>query len=323
MKRCVMVWVVILTTLLGAEPVTAESCGIVNGGFEDDGSLPTISHAQEPNGWSVENIGNKFKGYVLSDWRTNGSYNLTLFSELFTTFAGGEMAFVSQQVYLDDVNQVTFDVKLAVSGLTQWDPAKCTAFVLIDGEAVWESNSVGSDVKGEYRDQAYTVEDKYRTGELHTLALGLRINVEEMLFGRYITHWDAVECSVFCGGAGPVEGDINDDCCVDALDLQMLADSWLSDGVDVNDPANLSHLGDDPNSYAIIDFQDFAVYAGDWDGSAIGLQELVTYWLEVVDPDYEYNLYGEGDIRARGEINFFDLAVLGGNWLQCSGSGEE
>mgnify|MGYP001605370408 CR=1 FL=1 len=106
--------------------------------------------------------------------------------------------------------------------------------------------------------------------------------------------------------------------------MKMLAGLWLSDGVEPNDPANLSDVGDDPNSYAIIDFRDFSVYAGNWDGSEmIELEELVTYWLEVVGPDYEYNLYREGDIRARGEINFFDLAVLGRNWLRCSGSGEE
>jgi len=138
-----------------------------------------------------------------------------------------------------------------------------------------------------------------------------------------LTHWDMVDCNLYCGGAEPIEGDINDDCCVDANDLKLLAELWLSDGVDPNDPANLSDIGDDPNSYAIIDFRDFAVYADDWDGSMMVLEALAAYWLDVVDPDYEYNLYGEGDIRPRGEINFFDLAALGNNWLECTGGGEQ
>jgi len=148
----------------------------------------------------------------------------------------------------------------------------------------------------------------------------MRMNVEAYYWVQWLykTHWDMVDCNLYCGGAGPVEGDIDGDCCVDANDLKLLAELWLSDDVDPNDPANLFHDDDDLIDFVTVDFRDYAVYASDWDGSMTALEDIAAYWLKEVDPDYEYNLFG----IPRGEINFFDLAILGGNWLNC-GDGQE
>ena len=312
-----------MVMLLGGNLARCEDCGIVNPSFEDDGTINDIA-VQSPTGWTVDLLGGNFGGYVYTDWASDGFYSLSLHLTKKKQYYAGDTVMVSQteQADMSNVTGITFGVKLETAS-GAWDPNVCSAVALIDDDVVWESNSVGSDVRGEYLG-SFVVDREYRTGQSHRLSLGMRMNVDAYYYidKLYKTHWDIVDCSL-CGGLGAVEGDIDGDCWVDANDLKMLADLWLSEGVDPNDPANLSDVGDDPNSYAIIDFRDYAVYAGDWDGSAIGLQELVTYWLEVVDPDYEHNLYGEGDIRPRGEINFFDLAVLGRNWLRCSGSGDE
>jgi len=323
MKRIMAIGVT-MVMLSAANLARPEDCGIVNPSFEaDDAEIEDIA-IQAPIGWNVDLLDGKFYGFIYTHWPTDGDYNLSLYLNKKVQYYPGDTARVSlaEPIVLSGVRQIAFDVKLD-TGSGAWDPNVCTAVVLIDDDVVWESNSIGLDVRGEYRDQVYVVEDKYKDQDLHTVSLGMRMNVEAYYWVQYLyrTHWDMVDCDLYCGGAGPVEGDINDDCCVDANDLKLLAELWLSDGVDPNDPANLSDVGDDPNSYAIIDFHDFALYAFIWDGDMTVLKDEIAFnWLnDGIDPDYEYNLYGEGDIRPRGEINFFDLAVLARNWMNCGG----
>lgn len=317
MKDVVIIGVT-MVMLVVAGSIRGEDCGIVNGSFEDDSSITDIT-AREPNGWSVEMPAGKFTGHVLSEWPQGGKYNLTLESGYWATFEAGDMATVSQEINLAVVRQINFDLKLDDFGMGGWDPNMCTALVLIDDEVVWDSTSAGLVANGSYPGQVcITADEKFRTGDPHKLSLGIRVEVSDRIRGRYITHWDVVDCNLYCGGAGPVEGDIDGDCCVDANDLKILADMWLADAVDPNDPANLSHDGDELTSFATIDFRDFAVYAGGWDGTLFGLEGLCEFWLAIVDPDYEYNLFTEDDIRPSGLINFLDLAVLGSNWLECS-----
>jgi len=320
MKR-IMAIGVIMVMLLSGNLARSEDCGIVNPSFEDDGTINDIA-IQGPTGWSVDLLDGKFYGFIYTDWATDGFYNLSLYLNKKVQYYPGDTAKVSlaEPIKLDGVRQIKFDVMLD-TGSGAWDPNVCTAVVLIDDDVVWESNSVGSDVRGVYSDQVYVVEDKYRGEGLHTLSLGMRMNIEAYYWVQWLyrTHWDMVDCNLYCGGAGPVEGDIDGDCCVDANDLKLLAELWLSNDVDPNDPANLSDIGDNPNIDTIIDFRDFAVYADDWDGSMMVLEALAAYWLDVVDPYHDYNLFG----RPRGEINFFDLAVLGNNWLECIGGEQE
>jgi len=321
MKRIVAIGVV-MVMLSAGNLAWSDDCGIVNPSFEDDGAIDDIA-AQEPNGWSVDLLGGNFGGYIYTDWKTDGFYSLSLHLNRRVDYFAGDMATVTQTepIKFDKIRQIIFDVKLdTLSGA--WDPTECTAVVLIDDDVVWESNSVGPDVRGEYRDQVYVIEDKYKLEGLHTLSLGMRMNVDAYYWIQraYQTHWDMVDCNLYCGGAEPIEGDINDDCCVDANDLKLLAELWLSDDVDPNDRENLFRGDDVPATDTIVDFRDFAVYAFDWDGgSMIDLQGIAEYWLRGVEPDSQFNLFG----RPRGEINFMDLAVLGNNWLECSGGEQE
>lgn len=320
MMRNVTVIGVIMIALLIGNLARADACEIVNGSFEDDGWITNIE-SRDPNGWEVNISPVKFGGYVYTDWATDGIYSLTVCSD-WAAFSAGDMATVSQDVNLVDVVLIAFDVKLATgSSYAKWDPNICTAVLLIDGDVVWDSNSAGLVAKGEYPVEVY-VEKKYRTEGLQRLSLGIRVNVDKSLWETYYTSWDAVDCNS-CPGSGFVKGDISGDCYVDANDLKILADLWLSDEVDPNDPANLSDVDDDPYSYAIIDFRDFAIFSLIWDGDMTVLKDEIAFnWLLEVDPDYEYNLFGDDDIRPRGEINFFDIAVLGDNWLKCGGGGE-
>jgi hypothetical protein len=262
MTRKQIVVGIVTVMLLAANYTQAEECGIVNGSFEDDSWIANIT-VKEPNGWDVSVPAGKFFGYVGQDWPTDGAFNLTLNSRRWVTFGAGDMATVSQQVNLTGIDEVIFDLKLDTYPSSYvWNPEKCSAVVLIDNSVVWESNSVGTDVRDEYYDQAYTVENTYKDGQPHLLSFGIRINVSEYLSPAYYTYWDDIKCAVYCGGGGLLAGDFNRDCFVDANDLELLTEVWL-DPVAPNDKRNLFH-GDDSPDYGTINFLDFAIFADTW-----------------------------------------------------------
>lgn len=317
MKRLVTIGVVMIVLFAG-KGTQAGAGEIINGSFEDDGWISDVE-SRDPNGWGVDMSPVKFGGYVYTDWATDGTFSLALFSK-WATFSPGDMATVYQDVNLANVKQIEFDLKLETEfAFDQWDP-NVSAVLLIDGEVVWDSSKAGLVAKGEYLGLIYAVEEKYRGGGLHKLSLGIRLNIDGRLWSTYITQWDAVDCNLFCGGAGPIEGDIDGNCCVDGNDLSALASVWLSDGVAPDDRANLSHVDDDPNgSGGIISFLDFALYAAGWDGSSMaGVEEIAANWLMPVDLGYEYNLFDGDDTLASGIVNFFDFEVLAEKWLECS-----
>jgi hypothetical protein len=256
---------VIMVMLSAGNPAQAAVGEIINGSFEDDGQIYDIA-AREPNGWDVNVPANKFGGYVYTDWPADGSYNLTVYSQWFQTFDVNDMATVSQDVYLADVNQIVFDLKLETYSMTPWDPNMCTAVLLIDDNVVWESSNASSDVRGEYFDQTYTVEDKYRDEDPHKLSLGIRVNVAGMLWERYIAQWDFIQCALYCEGAGLSAGDFNRDCRVDMRDLKLVADVWLSE-LDPHDQYNL-FKDDDAGTSGIVNFFDFAIFADTWTGGS-------------------------------------------------------
>jgi len=302
--------------LLAANWVQAEVCRIVNGSFEKDGWITDIT-AKEPNGWDVSVPTGKFGGYVKKEW-SDPNFNLTLYSMRYATFDVNDMTTVSQQVSLTGVDKITFDLKLATYPsiyLYPWDPAKCTAVVLIDGSVVWESNSVGTDVRDEYFDQFFTVADEYKDGLPHLLSFGMRVNVTENLRTSYITHWDSIECTVICGGGGFLVGDFNRDCYVDVNDLKLLTELWL-DEVEPNDKCNLFGGDDLPGGF--INFSDFAFFADSWDGDISRLETFTGKWLQVVPNDDPDNLFHDDDVKPNGVINFFDLAVFANTWLESS-----
>ncbi len=245
MKKAIFIGI-IMVVLLAANQVQAEDCQIVNGSFEDDGYIDDIT-VQEPNGWDVNIDYNKFDGYIHRDWPTDGIYNLTLYAISYAYFEANDMATVSQPVNLTDANEIIFDLRMKLLSGVAWDPNKARAIVLIDGEVVWDSNNLSS---GEYRDRVYTVEDKYRDEELHTLSFGMRINVSGYLWQRYITDWDYIECT----GFACLAEDFNHDGFVDFLDFAMLANYWGEAA-----PPEYDLFVD-----GIIDFNDLRVFVEDW-----------------------------------------------------------
>ena len=305
-----------MVVLLFAGWAQAEVCFIVNGSFEDDGWIDDIT-LKEPNGWDVNLPADKFSGYVHTEWVTDEIYNLTLYSE-WVAFEVNDMATLSQEVCLTDVNYITFDLKLDTffgpppSIGTVWDPNKCTAVLLIDGDVVWELNSVGSDARDEYYNQTYTVEDKYKVAGPNTLSFGMRVNVDGQLDDFYETQWDFIWFyDLPCRGGGLLAGDFDRDCYVDMKDLKMFTDVWL-DEVDPNDKYNLFQDKLDPNG--IINFLDFAIFADSWDGNMPDLKMFTDVWLEEVDLNHEYNLFQYD----KSIINFLDFAIFADNWLKTS-----
>lgn len=258
-------WIVagaIMVTLSGTNWAQTDSCQIANGSFEDDGLIDNIT-TQEPNAWDANVPSGKFAASVSGSWSTDGSVSLFVASNWWTTFAAGEMATVSQQVYLMDVNEITFDLKLETYSTIAWDANIATAVMLIDGDVVWEPNSATSDLRGEYLDQAYAIEDRYRDESLHTLSVGLRINVDAPAdFERYRVWWDSIACTLFCNGGGLLAGDFNHDCYVDINDLKLGAAVWLSE-MPSYDRRNLFR-DDDLSGYGVMNFADLAVFAENW-----------------------------------------------------------
>ena len=263
MTRNLILIGVVMAMLFTANPTQAEICEIVNGSFESDGKIDNII-TQDPNGWIAEiPSGGKFTAKMDASWSTDGNWSLNISSQWFTPFAAGDMAKVSQQISLEDVNEITFDVRLETYTGAKWDPNDATVFMMIDDDLVWEPNNAVPDLRGVY-EQSYAVEDKYRDGNLHTLSIGLRINVDmpNGFFEFYRTWWDNIECGLFCNGGGFLAGDFNRDCYVDISDMKLMAELWLAERP-VSDRFNLITDDDtDPND--IVNFFDFSIFADNW-----------------------------------------------------------
>ena len=254
---------VMMVMLFAANPTQAEICEIVNSSFEDDGPIDDITK-QDPNGWTANVPSGQFITKTDASWSTDGNFSLNISSQWFTPFAAGDTAKVSQQVYLADVNEIKFDLKLNTYTGLGWDPNDATAVVMMDDDIVWEPNSVVPDLRGDYLDQSFAVDDKYRDGSLHTLSIRLKINVDTPngFFEFYRVWWDSIECSFFCNGGGFLAGDFNRDCYIDISDLELVADLWLAE-LPANDQYNLISDDDtDPND--IVNFFDFSILADNW-----------------------------------------------------------
>jgi hypothetical protein len=189
---------------------------------------------------------------------------LLISSQWFKAFTAGERAIVSQDVFLDDVNEITFDLKLDTYTGYRWDPNNATAVMMIDDGIVWEPNRASSDIRGEYIGQSYAVEDKYRDDNPHKLSFGIRINIDTAagFFEFYRVRWDSIECVIFCNGGGLLAGDFNRDCYVDVDDLQQAANVWLFE-VESGDIHNL-YREDDLAGFGTINFFDLAILADNW-----------------------------------------------------------
>jgi hypothetical protein len=274
MRNLLAIWAMMLM-LFAAGWANADVCEIVNGSFEDDGFIDDIT-AQEPNAWDVNVPSGQFTGKTDASWSTDGSFSLFISSQWFTAFDANDAAIVSQDVFIDDVNEITFDLKLDTYSGLAWDPNIATVTVMIDDEIVWEPNNASPDIKGEYIGQSYAVEDKYRDGNPHKLSFGLRINIDSQsgFFEFYRVRWDSIDCVIYCDGGGFLAGDFNRDCRVDAGDLQQAADVWLLE-VESADKYNLFR-DDDLAGIGTINFYDLAILADNW---------LLTSYIEQQEVD--------------------------------------
>ena len=262
MRNLIAIWAIILM-MFAAGWTNANTCEIVNGSFEDDGRIDDIT-AQEPNGWDPNIPLGKFTGSTDASWSTDGNFSLFLSSLWYKAFDVNDAAIVSQDVFLDDVNEITFDLKMDTYAGLAWDPNIATAIVMIDDEIVWEPNSVSSDIRGEYIGQSYAIQDKFRDGNPHRLSIGLRININTQSgFSEfYRVRWDSIDSVIYCDGGGLLAGDFNRDCLVDSNDLQQVADRWLLE-VESGDKLNLFRV-DDLEGIGIINFYDLAILANNW-----------------------------------------------------------
>ena len=316
MLKSLVVVGVIMVVLSAENRIQASVCEIANGSFESDGPISDITKS-ELSGWVVNVPVDKFGGEIDARWATDGSFSLAIFSQWFTSFAAQDLATVSQQVNLTDANEITFDLKLDTSLGTEWDPNKCTAVVMIEDDVVWQSSNVGSDIRGEYLGQAYTVEDKYRDQALHRLSFGLRVNVAETFFDYHIARWDSIDCTSFCTGVSILQGDLNYDCYVDMSDMNLLAEAWL-DRVPLEHSYNLFRADDVVVGYGTINLLDFAVFASGWERNIYDLETFTEKWLDEVGLNDQYNLFAGDNVMPGGLINFFEFTTLANNWMSNS-----
>ena len=297
-KRIVLMAVIIM--LLSGKSQAGVSV-VVNGSFENDGPINPITEEDTPQKWWCDaNLPSGQFGGSVSDtgWATHGDCYLALYSYDWEEFDVNDMAIISQWVELEDVNEIIFDVNLSTYWDEPWDPAKRTAVLLIENKIVWESSNEGADVRGDYFDQTYTVDPNYKVPGLQKLSLGIRANVYEfMSFVYYRVQWDFVKFDTHCGGFGYLPEDLNQDCYVNMLDLEMLAGQWLAE--DPNEEYDLYRDG-------IVDFRDFAFFAEYW--------MCNTYWENWQDDNcYELGLLAT-DLNGDGIVNFRDFAILAKDW---------
>jgi len=284
--RTAKVFSVVMLMFLIAQQSQAGVGLIMNGSFESDGIINNIA-VKAPRRWCDVNIpAGKFGGWIGSGWNTKGSYSLSLYSE-FVEFTAGDTATVSQQVYLTDVDQIIFDLRLGTVDGSMWDPGLRSALVLIDGNVVWDSDGSVPNVYGEYLNQMVDIDEIYKDTGLHTLSLAMRVDESGWeWFFQYLAQWDFVKFDAHCGGFGYLAEDLNHDCYVDMLDLKVLAGQWLDEELNVE----YDLFRDDED---IVNFPDFAMFASDWDAI----------------------MGGGSDFNRSGKVDMADLQMFAEHWL--------
>ena len=288
-------------------PCTVAKVSIVmNGSFEADDQTIDVIEDYPPRYWCDINLpeGN-FGGSVWEDWSSHGQYYLNIFSYEYAAFSDWDIATISQQVHLEDVDQVIFDLYLDTDWDEDWDPQLRSAVLLIDDEVVWDSNNVGTDVRGEYLDQIYTVGQEYKDANMHTLSLGIRVNTADVFpLTAYYAQWDFIKFNTHCGGFGYLQGDLSGpsdkrDCYVDNFDLAKVAQLWLQ--AEPNERYDLY-----PDDNAIINFPDYSVFAQYWMLDS-------DWWNWPSDNCYQVPSLDE-DLNNDGIVNLYDFAILAGRW---------
>ncbi len=270
---------------------------VKNGSFENDGPIGDIK-VNAPRYWCEVNLpAGKFDGYVGGYGATHGDYALTIRVEPNPT-AAGDMAIVSNQVYLEeDVNKIIFDVTLSSAlSFIPWDSGVRSAVVLLDGNDIWDSNNFPPAAQGEYFDQEVDI-NGIGAG-LHTLLLAVRTNKNDSPVVDYYADWDFVKFDKYCGGFGYLPEDFDNDCYVDISDVRVLAEAWLTEV-----PGQRCDLSAD----GVVDFKDFSLFADYWKANS--------YWANWGDDNCYAMELVPGDIDDSGEVDYGDILMLAADWL--------
>jgi hypothetical protein len=312
MKSFCGIWLVCLIWC-----VTPAGAGVVrNGSFEMDGAIYPVTANARPRYWcDVSYDPSKFWMYVDNDWKTDGAYSLTMFTNS-SVFQQNGTATISQAVYLKDVHQVIFDAYFFSDG--SWAPSIVTARVLIDGNEIWDSDGLtfpGGQFEGEI---AIDVSENFKDANSHILSLQLRTDIATTSSNYYFAQWDNIRFST-CS----LPGDFTADCVVDINDLAFLANSWLKPG----DP--------DLTGGGVTNFADFAVFANFWGATSepnsakppqnnllnadLNDDGIVDYSDVLM---FLENWLGDGgpcvraDLNDDGIVDFVDFAILANSWQQ-------
>jgi hypothetical protein len=277
----------------------------------------------------VNTFQNKFQIYLDEAWFTHDvggpGRSLVIRTKFGVTFQAGDIGTVSQQVYFEkDIEGISFDLDIGTAG-SDWNPDKVTALVLVDGEAIWDSdglpliiggftgtidldiNDIAQYLGGDMNDVNQFLDDDW-----HSLSLAVRSNVGGYSPQEYTARWDFVKFNDYCGGLGYLDSDLNQDCFVNLADLAVLGLSWM------HEPASIR---DDLYEDGIVDKMDLGLFAEDWlyntDWKKWGQDG--TFEMERLENDFDLS----------GQIDLGDVMVLSEYWLSdgvCAGvelSGDE
>ncbi len=286
---------VAMITISSANYLHADTSWLINGSYEYDGNIDNIKLIA-PSAWEDVNVPSNFKGAVSSSWASDRNYSLLLWSDWFIQINAGDTAAVAQDVYLADVNEIIFDIKLDTNPMFEsWTPVERSAVIMIDDDIVWTSDTLGSgDITGVYLDETIdlTGNPEYKDGALHRLTFALKANQTDAYpLTEYYAKLDFIGFDTHCrGGIGFLTTDFNQDCYVDEYDLSMFADHWLDETQDPN-IYNLFGSND-------VNMPDYAVFANDWMETTYG-------------QDGQYLAF---DKNLDGIVNFEDYAELVRNW---------
>ncbi len=297
-KKVIKKAAVIMVLLMSSLTLAGSASVIMNDSFENDGVINNITTGDHPQRWDDVNFPlDLFGGEVWTGWPLIDGNSLMLYSYSWVTFNTGDIATISQQVYIDDdVNHIYFSLKLDTDfGPDFWDESKRTAVLLIDDTEVWSSDELTPNVSGEYFvDVNETIIAAFKDQNLHKLSLGLRSEETAMPTLSYYAQWDYIRFDAYCEGFGYVWlGDIDRDCYVDFNDLKLLAHEWLGPP-----PTELYDLYEDNN----VDFLDFTVLLGNWRQNSYSYAQ-------------EYGLL-EYDLNNDGIVNFLDYVILAADWSE-------
>lgn len=301
-KVIILIITMTMVMLLADNSAQAGVSVVLNGSFENNGSIPDIT-AKAPQRWCDVNLpAGKFGGWVGTVWSTHADCSLTLYSKANSTFDVNDTATVSQQVYLKDVNQIIFDIELNTDWPddVDWDPDKFSAVVMIDGNSVWDSNDLELSGNGQYAGEVNGID--INDANLHTLSLGIRANTTASTpyYISYLVRWDFVKFDTHCGGFGYLPEDISRDCYVNEFDLEMLAGQWLAEK-----PAEKYDLFEDDRD--TVNFKDYAILADSW----LDYRD----WRNWQDPNFVELEMPLADLNNDGVVNLRDFAILAGDWM--------